>query len=153
MLRTGSTRRRLTHTEPQSTAQRPTAPCIVMLTKRRQFVAMRDSGSTCVMPGFVLQYRPLGDMMPQESLPQPSCCAVGYTVTKKLGNAVRRNRIKRRLRAAVAQAFPQSANAGYAYVLIGRHRSDTVAFNDLVSQLRSALRRAHAPKASSPQHG
>jgi ribonuclease P protein component len=64
---------------------------------------------------------------------------VGYTVTKKVGNAVVRNRIKRRLRAAVAETFPLSASPGHDYVLLARRRAETVPFDALLDELRAAL--------------
>ena len=45
---------------------------------------------------------------------------VGFTVTKKVGNAVVRNRVKRRLRAVAAEVFPRLGRAGTDYVVIGR---------------------------------
>jgi ribonuclease P protein component len=68
---------------------------------------------------------------------------VGYTVTKKIGNAVVRNRIKRRLRAAVAELLPSEARAGMDYVLIGRHRALHMPYPSLLDELRSALLEAH----------
>ena len=65
---------------------------------------------------------------------------VGYTVTKKTDkSAVKRNRIKRRLRAAAADVLPFEAEAGYDYVLIGRHQTALRPFADLVGDVRWCL--------------
>ena len=64
---------------------------------------------------------------------------VGLTVTKKLGNAVLRNRIKRRLRAAVRDILPLHAGPSQDYVIIARPRARTVAWPTLLDELRSAL--------------
>ncbi|GGY39850.1 hypothetical protein GCM10007148_05380 [Parvularcula lutaonensis] len=64
---------------------------------------------------------------------------MGLTVTKKLGTAVIRNRIKRRLRAAVRDVFPLHAEPGRDYVLIARRKAFTAPFPLLLDELRTAL--------------
>lgn len=66
---------------------------------------------------------------------------LGITVTKKVGNAVRRNRIRRRLRAVAAEILPSQARAGYDYVLIGRAATLTRPYPDLLVDLGRALTR------------
>ena len=70
---------------------------------------------------------------------------VGYPCSKKLGNAVARNRAKRRLRAAAAEILPQHGVPGWDYVLVGRPEA-TVArpFPALLQDLRTAIGRVHA---------
>ncbi|MCE8556003.1 ribonuclease P protein component [Ruegeria pomeroyi] len=72
---------------------------------------------------------------------------VGFTCSKKVGNAVARNRAKRRLREAARQVLPEMGRPGWDYVLIGRP-TDTAArpFDALLEDLRRALRKLHAPK-------
>ena len=71
----------------------------------------------------------------------------GYTVTKKLGSAVVRNRIKRRLRAAVAEIGPKYARAGVDYNLVARSAAQTRDFGALKRDLRWALEKlAKSPK-------
>ena len=74
-----------------------------------------------VTPFFVLQYAKMSEICCLSSFVTPRYCSVGFTVTKRLGNAVRRNRIKRRLRSIVQDIFPDHAQEGYAYVMIGRY--------------------------------
>ena len=64
---------------------------------------------------------------------------IGFTVTKKLGNAVRRNRIRRRLREAARRALPSRAQSGYDYVLIGRQATWARSFEKLVKDIDLAL--------------
>lgn len=64
---------------------------------------------------------------------------VGLTVTKKLGNAAQRNRIKRRLRAAVRDVFPLHASPGHDYVLLARERALSIPYGALLDELRAAL--------------
>ncbi len=66
---------------------------------------------------------------------------IGYTVSRKVGNAVCRNRAKRRLRAVAAQIMPTHARDGTDYVIIGRATTLTRPFGRLVGDLIAALRK------------
>lgn len=84
---------------------------------------------------------------------------VGYTVTKKVGNSVVRNRIKRRLRAAVSTVFPKKARPSFDYVIIGKHGALTQSFTSVLKDLEQALDHVHKnrskgakPKISSGQN-
>ena len=70
---------------------------------------------------------------------------VGYTCSKKVGNAVARNRAKRRLREAARHILPQMGREGWDYVLIGRAvvTADTP-FDALCQDLAAAIERLHA---------
>ena len=68
---------------------------------------------------------------------------IGFTVTKKTGNSPQRNRIKRRLRAAV-QACGADFHAQHDYVLVGRRDALTLPFSKIVSDLSSAIAKVHA---------
>ena len=69
---------------------------------------------------------------------------VGFTVTKKVGGAVIRNRAKRRLRAAVEMIMPTHAALGRDYVVIGRARTNARPFPALVDDLETAMRKLNA---------
>lgn len=76
--------------------------------------------------------------------PSPAAGAgarVGLTVTKKLGKAVVRNRIRRRLRAAVREIFPRYAAPGSDYVLIARQAAYDRNFAALLDDMKRALLR------------
>lgn len=66
---------------------------------------------------------------------------VGFTASRKVGNAVARNRAKRRLRAAAALVLTQFGRPGCDYVLIARAGTPARLFSDLVGDLEAALRR------------
>ncbi|TPG21868.1 ribonuclease P protein component [Sphingomonas koreensis] len=100
------------------------------LTRRADFLAA-NSGKRAPMPGFVLLVRSRGDGDPAKR--------VGFTVTKKIGNAVVRNRMKRRLRALARDLLPAGGIAGADHVLIGRAGGIERDFALLSAELAKAL--------------
>jgi ribonuclease P protein component len=122
---------RRTQCDPRASQPRPQeAFRVITLTKRRDFLAA-NSGKRAPMPGFVLLVRARDDGDP--------AMRVGYTVTKKIGNAVVRNRIKRRFRALVRDVLPASGVAGADHILIGRGDGMTRDFAQLKVDLTKAL--------------
>lgn len=69
----------------------------------------------------------------------------GFTVSKQVGKAVERNRIRRRLKAAVRDVQGAHAKVDFDYVLIARRPALTAAYDALVSELVSAMERVHRP--------
>jgi ribonuclease P protein component len=67
---------------------------------------------------------------------------LGFTVTKKVGNAVVRNRTRRRLREAARRVLREEPLAGADLVLVGRKATARRPFADLVDDLRRALHKA-----------
>ena len=74
---------------------------------------------------------------------QPGCVRVGFTASKKIGNAVARNRAKRRLRAAAYALLPLSGRAGHDYVLVARAGILVRDFAALKDDIAEAARAAH----------
>lgn len=68
---------------------------------------------------------------------------IGFTASKKIGNAVTRNRAKRRLRAAASQLLPLLGRAGHDYVLVARGTAVARPFPALLSDITTALKAAH----------
>ena len=85
------------------------------------------------MPGFVLLVRDRRD--------GDSAMRIGITVTKKIGGAVVRNRMKRRFRALARELLPTSGIAGADHVLIGREGGIEREFDALRTELGKALAR------------
>lgn len=95
------------------------------------------------MPGFVLLVRPRGD--------DDSTIRLGITVTKKIGGAVIRNRMKRRFRALLRDVLPDHGMADTDHVLIGREGGVERDFALLREELLAALSRAKAGKGDAPR--
>ncbi len=103
-----------------------------VLRKRAEFLAL-SRGTHKAMPGFVLQMRkaPKG---------ASDLIRVGFTCSKKVGNAVARNRAKRRLREIARLILPKHGRPGHDYVLIGRKGATaTLPFDQLQKDLIKAL--------------
>lgn len=113
-------------TRPQE-AQR-----LVTITKRSDFLAA-NAGRRAATPGFVLLVRDRKDDDPQ--------IRVGFTVTRKVGNAVVRNRIKRRFRELAREILPVHGFAGSDHVMIGRAGGIERDFGLLRQDLTRALER------------
>jgi len=101
------------------------------------------------MPGFVLQIAPLPSE-PRSAAPDGAAIRVGFTVSRKVGNAVARNRVRRRLREAARQVIPEQARPDLDYVLVGRQAALGRDFADLRRELVEALRRLKALAVATP---
>jgi len=101
------------------------------LTRRTEFLKVASGRRKSVAPGLILQ-----------ALPQAgNDVRVGFTASRKVGNAVARNRARRRLRAAAAQMLPAHAARGHDYVVIARQETLERPFGDLLGDLAQGLKR------------
>jgi ribonuclease P protein component len=112
----------------------------VVMTRRADFVAA-NRGLRVSRPGFVLLARPNGGAGQR----------FGITVTKRIGNAVVRNRMKRRLRVLLRELLPTLGLADTDHVLIGREGGIERDFALLRNELHAALGRANAGKGDPPR--
>lgn len=96
--------------------------------KRREFLQIQNAGRRVATRHFLIVYACSGDGPPR----------LGITVTKKIGNAVVRNRVRRRLREAVKQAA-EHATAATDYVVVARPAALTLQFERLVTDLTNGF--------------
>jgi ribonuclease P protein component len=108
-------------------------PPLQRLRQRADFIATA-SGAKAHATGFVLQSRERRDQAPPR---------VGYTVSKKVGNAVERNRVRRRLREIVRLSGAEGMQSGRDYVVVGRRAALDLTFCRLIDDMSSALGRVH----------
>ncbi len=110
-----------------------TTPVLCRLRKRREFLVVAGSGVKAVSSTLVLQ-----------ALPKPNApydpIRVGFTVSKKVSKkAVERNRVRRRLRAAVEQVMPEKGEPGWEYVVIGRLAALDAPFSIILRDMQYAV--------------
>ena len=115
-------------------------PTLHTLRKRNEFVSMR-SGTRQHSTSFVLQMRERDANAIAGST--GDTIRVGYTVTKKIGNAVECNRIKRRMREAAHLTLPTGGRPAHDYVMIGKRAALNNKFEAIVAELGSSLTRVH----------
>ncbi len=145
---------------------------IKRIKKRNDFLAVAK-GKRWVTQNFTLQARQrVKDVESSGAIEQTDLNAMGlelprlgYTVTKKAGNSVQRNRIRRRLKSAIYFLMPEFtghnldqithlphvfdlAHANYDYVLIGRQTLLHIDFTILINELRSAFEGVHRTRSS-----
>jgi ribonuclease P protein component len=128
-------------------AASPSAPEVAQVTQviaviknRADFLAA-NRGLRVARPGFVLLAHPNGGLGKR----------YGVTVTKKIGNAVVRNRMKRRFRELLRAALPEEGLPDHDHVLIGREGGIERDFGMLREELSAALARAVAGKGDPPR--
>ena len=112
------------------------------LKQRADFLAAAG-GAKVNRPGFILQLRERDDEKPAR---------IGFTCSKKVGNAVKRNRVRRQLREIVRLTDATRLKAGRDYVVVGRNTALKLSYVRLSADFSNALahepsKRAHAPQS------
>jgi ribonuclease P protein component len=113
---------------------------MVRLKQRADFLAAA-SGAKVATAAFVLQGRNRDDGGPVR---------IGFTVSRKVGTAVERNRVRRRLRDVVRRSTADDLRSGYDYVLVGRRTALNRPFEQIIEDFRNALRRLERTRPSRP---
>ena len=121
---------------------------IVTLQRRSEFLRVRN-GLRWATPSFVLEAKSRDGWEPPVAVPT-QLARFGFTVTKKLGSAVHRNRIKRRLKSALLIAAQSHARPGFDYVVIARSPAETTDFAELVAAFSTAFDKAHSSHGKPP---
>ena len=116
------------------------------LKKRSQFLAMR-SGARLGSRAFLLEMRLRAEGETESDEPR-----FGFTVTKKTGNSVVRNRIRRRLREAARLAAQGHARPGHDYVLVGKPAALAERFSTIVAEIARGLDQTGNIKANPPRN-
>jgi ribonuclease P protein component len=109
------------------------------LLKRPEFLAVAAARRKWAAPGVIVQARARADAGPMR---------VGFTASRKVGNAVVRNRARRRLRAAAAEVLGRRGAAGHDVVLIARTETAGRPFEDLVGDIARALGKLKAERST-----
>jgi len=119
---------------------------LTTLKKRQEFLRVRG-GQRCQNVAFVLETKPRAakDVVATATV-GPEVPRFGFTITKKIGNAVTRNRIRRRLKHALSELADGFAKPGYDYIVVGRRRAATQPYSDLKKDLERCLQRVHDPR-------
>jgi len=110
---------------------------LATLKRRPEFLRVR-AGARWATPAFVLEARRRSGLAGEARF--------GFTVSKQVGGAVERNRVRRRLKAAVRDVLREHARRDFDYVLIARRPALDAVFTSLVSDLVNALERVHASR-------
>ena len=133
-----------THDAPDAAGAQPAAALV--LRHRADFLRAAQARRAGT-PGFTLQARPR-----RTDEPGGDAIRIGFTCSKKIGNAVTRNRAKRRLRALVRATLASGGRPGWDYVLVGRPAATVeMPFATMLADLTRAFDRVHRDPA--PQRG
>jgi ribonuclease P protein component len=116
---------------------------LATLKTRADFLRVAAGRRRAVRPAFIVQAAP----QPVPEVGSKSI-RVGFTASRKVGNAVVRNRAKRRLRALAAEVLPQIGRLGTDYVLVARSTARERPYADLLADLETALRQIDRQRAS-----
>ena len=117
----------------------PAQPGLARLKKRREFLAVAGANRKWATPGMVVQVRkrPSGEV-------GADLVRVGFTTSRKVGNAVIRNRARRRLRACVDAVLPGQVKPGLDIVVIGRASTPGRPFEALKDDFLKSLKKLNA---------
>lgn len=121
------------------------ALALTTLKSRSEFLAVRG-GAKASVPVCLMEAKPRAGSRADHAGPR-----FGFTVTKKLGGAVVRNRIRRRLKAAITSLACDEAKDGFDYVIVARTAALDRPFADLLADLRRAFKGVHTPQAQRQQ--
>jgi ribonuclease P protein component len=130
--------------------ERPAGPSLGRLKRRADFLRVAAARRKWAAPGLILQAAPqpehAADSAPLETV------RIGFTASRKVGNAVKRNRARRRLKALAAEMLAAGANPGLDLVLIARSSTVDRPFDELRRDLQQSLQRTKAARKNRDVH-
>jgi ribonuclease P protein component len=127
----------------------PPAFRLITLKRRAEFLRVRK-GARSASPAFVLEAKARSGA---EVAVAVEGARFGFTIARQVGKAVERNRIRRRLKAAITGAAAARARRDFDYVVIARRAALTLPFAALVADLTDALERIHRPRRGRTETG
>lgn len=110
---------------------------LARILKRSEYLRVKQRGTSVAKPGLVIQ---AAQGTNDSSVRYPR---VGFTVTKRVGNAVKRNRARRRLKSIASDVLPKEGFQAWDYVFIGRLVTLERPYDLLLEDARAALRKIH----------
>ncbi|GAB2177016.1 ribonuclease P protein component [Dongia sp. agr-C8] len=122
--------------------ERPKVSSVGRLKRRADFLRVAALRRKWAAPGLILQAAP----QPETDETGEATIRVGFTASRKVGNAVKRNRARRRLKALAAEMIASGANPGLDLVLIARPATVDRPFDDLRRDLQQSLNRTKAAR-------
>jgi ribonuclease P protein component len=114
------------------------------LRRRADYLRVQAANRRVALPGLLLQAAPASDT----ENPTGSALRIGFTASRKVGNAVLRNRARRRLKALAGAVMPRHALSGHDYVLVARQATPTRDFAALRGDLEAALKKLRLWRAA-----
>jgi ribonuclease P protein component len=114
---------------------------IKTLKSRKDFIRVFKEGISQPVSSFILQKAKSDFNILNEDKELNNLVRVGFTASKKIGNAILRNRAKRRLRALVREMMPDLADSGYDYVLVARPNSLKDDFSKMKKDFAYAIKK------------
>ncbi|WP_430395810.1 ribonuclease P protein component [Ferrovibrio sp.] len=108
------------------------------LRRRADYLRVQGAERRSAQPGLLLQAAPAMDL---PGPPEFQGIRIGFTASRKVGNAVLRNRARRRLKALARELLQVHAQPGHDYVLVARQATPERAYGDLRRDLEAALKR------------
>ena len=130
--------------------ERPKGPSVGRLKRRADFLRVAAARRKWAAPGLILQVSPQPETAPDpsgaETIHGAETIRVGFTASRKVGNAVKRNRARRRLKALAAEMIASGANPGLDLVLIARPATVDRPFDALRNDLAQSLQRTKAKR-------